>query len=75
MTLKLEDKKEIVAEVNKVASGAFSAVVADYRGLTVGQLTKLRTKAREEGVYVRVIRNTLARRAVEGTGFACLMTR
>ena len=72
MTLKLEDKKEIVAEVNKVASGAFSAVVADYRGLTVGQLTKLRTKAREEGVYVRVIRNTLARRAVEGTGFACL---
>ena len=46
MTLKLEDKKEIVAEVNKVASGAFSAVVADYRGLTVGQLTKLRTKAR-----------------------------
>ncbi|PTQ90119.1 50S ribosomal protein L10 [Agitococcus lubricus] len=72
MTLKLEDKKEIVAEVNKVASGAFSAVVADYRGLTVGQLTKLRTKAREQGVYVRVIRNTLARRAVEGTNFACL---
>ena len=72
MTLKLEDKKEIVAEVNKVASGAFSAVVADYRGLTVGQLTKLRTKARDEGVYVRVIRNTLARRAVEGTSFACL---
>lgn len=72
MTLKLEDKKEIVAEVNKVASGAFSAVVADYRGLTVGQLTKLRTKARDEGVYVRVIRNTLARRALEGTGFACL---
>ena len=72
MTLKLEDKKEIVAEVNKVASGAFSAVVADYRGLTVGQLTKLRTKAREQGVYVRVIRNTLARRAVDGTNFACL---
>jgi len=47
-------------------------VVADYRGLTVGQLTKLRTKAREQGVYVRVIRNTLARRAVEGTNFACL---
>ena len=47
-------------------------MVADYRGLTVGQLTKLRTKAREQGVYVRVIRNTLARRAVEGTNFACL---
>ena len=72
MTLKLEDKKEIVAEVNKVASGAFSAVVANYRGLTVGQLTKLRKKAREQQVYVRVVRNTLARRAVEGTSFACL---
>ena len=72
MTLKLEDKKEIVAEVNQVASGAFSAVVANYRGLTVGQLTKLREKAREQQVYVRVIRNTLARRAVEGTSFACL---
>lgn len=72
MTLKLEDKKEIVAEVNKVASGAFSAVVANYRGITVGQLTKLRAKARENNVYVRVVRNTLARRAVEGTSFACL---
>jgi large subunit ribosomal protein L10 len=70
VTLKLEDKKEIVAEVNKVASGAFSAVVANYRGLTVGQLTKLREKAREQQVYVRVVRNTLARRAVEGTSFA-----
>ena len=72
MTLKLEDKKEIVAEVNKVASGAYSAVVADYRGLTVGRLTKLRSQAREQGVYIRVIRNTLARRAFEGTNFACL---
>ena len=72
MTLKLEDKKEIVAEVNQVASGAFSAVVANYRGLTVGQLTKLLEKAREQQVYVRVVRNTLARRAVEGTSFACL---
>ena len=72
MTLKLEDKKEIVAEVNQVASGAFSAVVANYRGLTVGQLTKLREKARDQQVYVRVVRNTLARRAVEGTSFACL---
>jgi large subunit ribosomal protein L10 len=72
VTLKLEDKKEIVAEVNQVASGAFSAVEANYRGLTVGQLTKLREKAREQQVYVRVVRNTLARRAVEGTSFACL---
>jgi len=72
VTLKLEDKKEIVAEVNQVAAGAFSAVVANYRGLTVGQLTKLREKARDQQVYVRVVRNTLARRAVEGTSFACL---
>lgn len=72
MTLRLEDKKEIVAAVNQAASGAFSAVVADYRGLTVGQLTKLRTKARENNVYLRVVRNTLARRAFEGTGFAIL---
>ncbi len=72
MTLRLEDKKEIVAAVSEAASGAFSAVVADYRGLTVAQMTKLRTKAREQGVYVRVIRNTLARRALEGTPFAVL---
>jgi len=72
VTLKLEDKKEIVAEVNEVASTAFSAVVANYRGLTVGQLTKLRSEAREKNVYVRVVRNTLARRAVEGTQFSCL---
>ena len=72
MTLKLEDKKEIVSAVNQVAAGAFSAGVADYRGLTVGQLTKLRVSAREQGVYLRVVRNTLARRAFEGTPFAIL---
>jgi large subunit ribosomal protein L10 len=72
VTLRLEDKKEIVAAVSEAASGAFSAVVADYRGLTVSQMTKLRTKAREQGVYIRVIRNTLARRALEGTPFEIL---
>ncbi len=72
MTLRLEDKKEIVASVNQAASGAFSAVVADYRGLTVGQLTTLRQTARQQGVYLRVVRNTLARRAFEGTPFAIL---
>lgn len=72
MTLRLEDKKEIVAAVSEAASGAFSAVVADYRGLTVSQMTKLRSKAREQGVYIRVIRNTLARRALEGTPFEVL---
>lgn len=72
MTLRLEDKKEIVASVNQAALGAFSAVVADYRGLTVEQITKLRVQAREKNVYVRVVRNTLARRAFEGTSFAVL---
>lgn len=72
VTLRLEDKKEIVAAVNQAATGAFSAVVADYRGLTVGQMTKLRSQAREQNVYLRVVRNTLARRAFEGTEFSIL---
>jgi len=72
MTLRLEDKQAIVAEVNVVAQAALSAVVADSRGVTVGAMTELRAKARENNVYLRVIRNTLARRAVEGTDFACL---
>ena len=72
MTLKLEDKKEIVAAVNEAASTAFSAVVADYRGLTVGQLTNLRAEARKQNVYLRVVRNTLAKRAFEGTKFDVL---
>lgn len=72
VTLKLEDKKEIVAAVNAAAADAFSAVVADYRGLSVGQLTKLRAQARDSKVYLRVVRNTLARRAFEGTNFAIL---
>ncbi|RMH34145.1 MAG: 50S ribosomal protein L10 [Gammaproteobacteria bacterium] len=72
MPLNLEGKKAIVAEVNEIASKAISAVVAEYRGLTVSEMTELRKKARESGVYLRVIRNTLARRAVEGTEFACM---
>lgn len=72
MALKLEDKKAIVAEVNETASSALSAVIADYRGLSVGEMTELRKQAREQNVYLRVVRNTLARRAVEGTEFACL---
>lgn len=62
MALKLEHKQEIVAEVNEVAGKALSAVLADYRGLTVTQMTEMRTKARASGVYLRVIRNTLADR-------------
>ena len=72
MALRLEDKKAIVAEVNEAAAGALSAVIADYRGLTVGEMTELRVKARETNVYVRVVRNTLARRAVAETEFECL---
>lgn len=72
MVLKLEDKKTIVNEVAGVASKALSVVAAEYSGLTVGQLTGLRKSARESGVYMRVVRNTLARRALEGTQFACM---
>jgi len=72
VALGLEDKKAIVAEVSEVAKTALSAVVADSRGVTVSDMTALRKEAREAGVYVRVVRNTLARRAVEGTDFECL---
>ena len=72
MALGLADKQAIVAEVNDAASNALSAVVSDYRGLTVEQMTELRVKARESGVYLRVVRNTLARRAIEGTEYECL---
>ena len=72
MALNLEQKKAIVAEVAEVASKAYSAVAAEYRGLSVDNLTLLRREARANGVYLRVIKNTLARRAVEGTDFACM---
>lgn len=72
MALKIDGKKAIVAEVAEVAKSATSVVAADYCGLTVGQLTELRKTARNSGVYMRVVRNTLARRAFEGTQFACM---
>ncbi len=72
MPLNLEQKKAVVAEVAEVASNALSAIAAEYRGLTVGEMTELRVKARESGVYLRVIKNSLARRAIEGTDFACM---
>lgn len=72
MTLRLEDKQAIVAEVGEVAKSALSAVTAEYRGLSVGEMSKLRVQARSSGVYLRVVRNTLARRALEGTNFVCL---
>lgn len=72
MVLRLDDKKAIVAEVVQVASSAVSAAIADYRGLTVANMNDLRVKARNSNIYLKVVRNTLARRAVQGTAFACL---
>ena len=59
MAIRLDDKKQIVSEVNQAAASALSAVLADYRGVTVEQLTALRKTARESQVYLRVVRNTL----------------
>ncbi|SEA50940.1 50S ribosomal protein L10 [Microbulbifer marinus] len=73
MAIGLEDKKAIVAEVQQAASGALSAVVADSRGVTVNDMTALRKEARENGVWLKVVRNTLARRALAGTDYECLV--
>jgi len=72
VALNLEQKKSIVAEVAEVAASAYSAIGAEYNGLTAAQMTDLRAKARAGGVYLRVVKNTLARRAVEGTEFECM---
>ncbi|HBK57316.1 MAG TPA: 50S ribosomal protein L10 [Xanthomonadales bacterium] len=72
MALNLSQKKEVVAELSEVAASAHSLVAAEYAGLTVAQLTDLRKKARGNGVYVRVVKNTLAARAVEGTDYQCV---
>jgi len=69
MALNLEDKKALVAEVAEVAAKAQSVVAAEYRGLTVSQMTELRARARKSGVYMRVVKNTLARKALAGTSF------
>jgi len=69
VALNLEDKKALVAEVAEIAARAQSVVAAEYRGLTVGQMTELRAKARRQGVYMRVVKNTLARKALAGTSF------
>ncbi len=72
MSLNLNDKKAVVAEVSAQVANAQTIVVAEYRGIQVGHLTQLRAKARAQGVYLRVLKNTLARRSVEGTAFASL---
>jgi len=70
--LNLDDKKAVVAEVSAELAKAQAVIVAEYRGLEVGQITTLRAKARESGVYLRVLKNTLVRRAVSGTPFESL---
>ena len=72
MSANVEAKQAVVAEVAAVAKTAQSAVAAQYRGLTVAEMTKFRVAARKSGVYVRVVKNTLARRAIEGTSFECM---
>ena len=72
MALNLDQKKAVVAEVAEVAANAHSAIAAEYIGLTVEDMTTLRVKARESNVYLRVVKNTLARRAFEGTDFECM---
>ena len=72
MALSIEQKKAVVEEVAEVAKTALAVVAAEYRGITVEEMTDLRVKARESGVYLKVAKNTLVRLAVEGTEFECM---
>jgi large subunit ribosomal protein L10 len=72
VALSLDEKKAVVAEVAEIAANAHSAIAAEYKGLSVEDMTALRAKARESAVYMRVVKNTLARRAFEGTDFECM---
>ena len=72
MSLNLEEKKAVVAEVSAQVAGAQAIILAEYRGLEVGNLTQLRAQARKSGVYLRVLKNTLVRRAIDGTPFSGL---
>jgi large subunit ribosomal protein L10 len=75
MPLSIDAKRALVDEVSQVAATAQSAVAAEYRGLSVGEMTELRMQARKSDVYMKVVKNTLARRAIEGTAFECLTPR
>ena len=75
MGLNLNDKKAVVAEVSAQVANAQTIAIAEYRGIEVGDLTVLRAKARDAGVYLRVLKNTLVRRALAGTPFECLADR
>ena len=72
MSLNLEEKKAVVAEVSTQVANAQAIIIAEYRGLGVGNMTQLRAKARQSGIYFRVLKNSLARRAIIGTPFAAL---
>ena len=72
MALNFEQKQAVVAEVAEAANKALAAVAAEYRGLTVEEMTEFRVKAREGGVFVKVAKNTLVRRAIEGTEYECM---
>jgi large subunit ribosomal protein L10 len=72
VAIRLQEKKQIVSEVSEAANNALSAVLADYRGVTVTDMTGLRKTARENNVYLRVVRNTLLKKAVAGTDFECI---
>ena len=72
MALNLNQKKDVVAEVSAIAGTAHSLIAAEYAGTTVEQMTAMRKKARETGVYLKVVKNTLASRAVEGTDYECV---
>ncbi|MFC1795545.1 50S ribosomal protein L10 [Pseudomonadota bacterium] len=72
MALSFEQKKAVVAEVADAANKALAAVAAEYRGLTVEEMTDLRVQARKDGVFLKVAKNTLVRRAVEGTDYECM---
>ena len=72
MPLRIEEKQHVVKELNAVASSSIAGAIADYTGLNVSEITELRTKARESGVYLKVVKNTLSKRAFSDTNFECL---
>ncbi|MGD8784629.1 MAG: 50S ribosomal protein L10 [Thioalkalispiraceae bacterium] len=72
MALSLEEKKAIVADVAEIAASAHSAVAAEYTGISSNEMNELRSEARKGGVYLRIVKNSLAKRAVEGTDYECM---
>jgi large subunit ribosomal protein L10 len=73
MPLRIEQKKAVVQELNSIASSSVSAAIAEYRGLNVAEITELRTKARKSGVYLKVVKNSLSKKALADTNFECLI--